>query len=809
MAPRARRHRLGRLPVRRCAAATPSSTTSPRPRRCGTAAAPPPPSPGSPTSTARRDRHRTRPAHRPASPTSRRPPCRSPPTVVAARPPHGPPRPRHTLGADAAPRPGRGARRTARRGAPGRGLQRSGLGRAAERDVGEEGLGDLHRPRHGREGHAAGVGPGGPRRPERRDDPAQPRVRGEVPQRHHQADLEELHRPQDHPEAGAVRHAPARRGGGQPGLPRHGVLREGGDAAPRWTATPRSTAGRTATPPRCSTSTGSATTPAASGPGQLYGLSQMGEYVGVYYNKTVLATLGIAAADHLDGAGAPPWPRSSAPARCPIQFGNLDKWPAIHTFGVLQAQHAGEQAVRDLVYGSRGREVDRRPRRWRPRRRCRTGPKKGYFPSGRQRHRLRRLRQASSARATGRSSSPAPGPRPTSRGRWAPRSGSWCRRRPTAAPATTGGQSLALGITTGSEHADVAAAYIDFLTDAHADDVMLEQRQPAGRAGPEGRPRGRLAVESQMVTGWTDGQPGRRPGALPGLLDADLLRHPDRRPAGAHRAARPRRPSSSAGCRPTPTRSTADPVATTTRTTGTARSQPTARTRHGLRARYRRRSPGEPRAVGYLYVLPAAAGVRPARAGAAGADRLLLLLRLGRAVGGHPGGTVQLHRAVHRPRRCGRRSSTPWCCWCSTALLPILIGLLLAATLSRVRVRGLTFFRTVLFLPAGAGHGRRRGDVALGLRPRRRAQRGAAAGRPGRRWPGPGWATSTWRCRRSGVAGTWVGFGLCMVLFVAGVQSIPTRALRGGPARRAGPGGGVPRRDPAGAAAPGGGGGAR
>jgi raffinose/stachyose/melibiose transport system permease protein len=106
------------------------------------------------------------------------------------------------------------------------------------------------------------------------------------------------------------------------------------------------------------------------------------------------------------------------------------------------------------------------------------------------------------------------------------------------------------------------------------------------------------------------------------------------------------------------------------------------------------------------------------------------------------------------------------------SLLPIGVGLLLAAAASRVRIHGLTFFRVALFLPQVlamvvvavvwrwiyAPDGLLNETLRLvGL---------DALARP---WLGD----FSLALPAVGVAGTWVGFGLCMVLFLAGVQSIP------------------------------------
>src|SRR5438128_1413378 len=108
--------------------------------------------------------------------------------------------------------------------------------------------------------------------------------------------------------------------------------------------------------------------------------------------------------------------------------------------------------------------------------------------------------------------------------------------------------------------------------------------------------------------------------------------------------------------------------------------------------------PGEPRRIGYLYILPAFAffgvfvlfpmghslwlsftnwdGLTPAKWIGLGNYRGLVSDPEVRAAFGHALVLVVFY-----------------------SFIPVTIGLLLAASLSRMRVRGMTFFRTVLFLP--------------------------------------------------------------------------------------------------------------
>jgi raffinose/stachyose/melibiose transport system permease protein len=107
------------------------------------------------------------------------------------------------------------------------------------------------------------------------------------------------------------------------------------------------------------------------------------------------------------------------------------------------------------------------------------------------------------------------------------------------------------------------------------------------------------------------------------------------------------------------------------------------------------------------------------------------------------------------------------------ALLPVAIGLLLAGLLARVRVRGLAFFRTILFLPQVIALV----VVAVMWRMIYDPQNGAL--NELLRAVGLDSLTQSWlgdfgtALPSVGLIGTWVMFGLAMVLLTAGVQKIP------------------------------------
>ena len=182
------------------------------------------------------------------------------------------------------------------------------------------------------------------------------------------------------------------------------------------------------------------------------------------------------------------------------------------------------------------------------------------------------------------------------------------------------------------------------------------------------------------------------------------------------------------------------------------------------------RSPGEPRRVAYLYLLPALV-----------LFGLFVLAPLVHAAwlslfewdGVTPGRWAGLdnYEALAQEPALRRAFGHSVVLLVFYSALPLAIGLLLAAAASRARVRGLTALRTILFLPQ---------VIALVV------------------------VAVTWRIVYQptgwlgdfdlalpavGLVGTWVAYGLCFVLFMAGVQKIPqslydaARVDGAGPAR--------------------------
>ncbi|MFD0686231.1 extracellular solute-binding protein [Actinomadura fibrosa] len=208
------------------------------------------------------------------------------------------------------------------------------------------------------------------------------------------------------------------------------------------------------------------------GSGKLYGVSLNGEIVGLYYNKEKLAKLGIQPPKtwaEFDQALA----TAKGKGEVPIAFGNVEKLPAMQLYGVLQDGQTGKEAVRKLVFGSGGSWTD--APNVQAAQKLADWAKAGYF-----------TKDANSIKWDDTPANFAKGQGVFMFGGtwWAPDLNDRMKDKvgfmlpPPAqagAPtATMGGESLPWSITSKSKHADVAAAYINFITSPQAMDVAVE-----------------------------------------------------------------------------------------------------------------------------------------------------------------------------------------------------------------------------------------------------------------------------------------------------------------------------------------------
>jgi raffinose/stachyose/melibiose transport system permease protein len=186
----------------------------------------------------------------------------------------------------------------------------------------------------------------------------------------------------------------------------------------------------------------------------------------------------------------------------------------------------------------------------------------------------------------------------------------------------------------------------------------------------------------------------------------------------------------------------------------------------------RRSPPGEPRLVGLLYVAPALAlflifGIWP----------FLQTIQIStwkwRGIGEPTDVGLDNYIAVLNDPDLYMAFVRSVVLIFFAAILPVCIGLLLAALLSRIRIRGIGTYRVLLFLPqtiamvviaiAWGWIYAKDGIINEALRL-------VGLGGFTRAWLGD----FDWALVAIGLVGTWLNAGLCMVFFVAGVQKIPT-----------------------------------
>ncbi|MFG1706215.1 extracellular solute-binding protein [Nonomuraea sp. M3C6] len=207
------------------------------------------------------------------------------------------------------------------------------------------------------------------------------------------------------------------------------------------------------------------------GEGNLYGLPQVGEVVGVFYNGAKLAELGL----------QPPktWPdfetalaTAKAAGEVPLQLGNLDKWPAIHVFGTVQSRVVPAAQISTLAFGRKGASWNT-PENTTAAEQLAGWVDKGYFNKG----------------FNGQGYDPAWQAFGKGEGVFMI-AGTWLLADLQQAlgkdlgfmlppgttaggpPVATGGTGLPFAITAKSPNPDAAAAYIDFITNAAAMKVL-------------------------------------------------------------------------------------------------------------------------------------------------------------------------------------------------------------------------------------------------------------------------------------------------------------------------------------------------
>lgn len=224
------------------------------------------------------------------------------------------------------------------------------------------------------------------------------------------------------------------------------------------------------------------------GSGEMYGLSQTGEIVGVFYDRRKVAAVPRTFAE---------FEAQLADAKrqgdIGIQLGNLDKFGGIHDYQTILAQTADKKAVRDFVFARPGASFDK-PGFAEAATKLQEWVNKGYltpntngvgydatwaqFAKGKGRFLIAGTWLVGDlVKALGPNVGFFVMP-PTNAG---------------APPVALGGEGLPFSIISKTKHPDVAAAYIDFLTSPNAAKVLAETNNlPALPVPPAAVPRSGL-----------------------------------------------------------------------------------------------------------------------------------------------------------------------------------------------------------------------------------------------------------------------------------------------------------------------------
>lgn len=203
----------------------------------------------------------------------------------------------------------------------------------------------------------------------------------------------------------------------------------------------------------------------------LYGLAQVGEVVGIFYNKEKLAALGLEVpatwADFEKALEA-----AKAAGEIPMQLGNVEGWPAMHVYGPLQPEFVDVEDIVALGLGNPGASWTS-PENEAAAAKLQDWVNAGYFNEG----------------VNGTDYDPAWQDLIAGNGVFLI-GGSWLAadlgdgmgdnvgfflpQTTSGTYATTGATGLPFAVTKASDAPDVAAAYIDFITNDDAMEILAE-----------------------------------------------------------------------------------------------------------------------------------------------------------------------------------------------------------------------------------------------------------------------------------------------------------------------------------------------
>ncbi|WP_242091235.1 extracellular solute-binding protein [Curtobacterium sp. DN_7.5] len=236
----------------------------------------------------------------------------------------------------------------------------------------------------------------------------------------------------------------------------------------------------------------------------LYGVSQTGELVGLYYNKAVLRKAGIDSPPKTVAELTEDMQQVKASGTLPLSYGDVEKSPGIHLYGLVLSALAGHDAVNDLVAGKSGSwtgsdevQAAKTITGW---------VDKGYVTEG-----ANGVSRDDAVAAFGKGQSAF-----LITGTWyqatleaaaSAKDIGFTALTPDGAsgPVTMGGEGLAWAITSKTGNANAAAAYIDFVTNKDAAKVLVDKGNlptvvPDGDSPASGTIAGDITSEYESIS---------------------------------------------------------------------------------------------------------------------------------------------------------------------------------------------------------------------------------------------------------------------------------------------------------------------
>lgn len=235
------------------------------------------------------------------------------------------------------------------------------------------------------------------------------------------------------------------------------------------------------------------------GTGQVWGIAQKAEVVGVFYNKKALAKIGQKVPT--DFAGFETTLAAAKKANTPgIMVGGLDRWPLGHVFMAVQSVYAPASQIRDWTFGRAGASFDS-PQTRAAATTVASWAKSGYFENG-----FAGVSQTDAAARFAKGEGLFFITGPWENATFAPLGqnvGFFVLPPRAGGPAdATGALSLPWHVSARSKHPELAAQFLAFITDGKAAGVVLSHGDLPANPKPLGKAPAPGSSIASIASAW-------------------------------------------------------------------------------------------------------------------------------------------------------------------------------------------------------------------------------------------------------------------------------------------------------------------